>query len=78
MPPFSLAPGLVGIKTPINYTTYIVAELYRVGSRLPPIKEENLSVFTNALMDHSQEMGWDNHQESILAIQLVEMDKRFT
>ena len=53
--PFALAPGLVEINTPIDYSTRVGAELYWSGSSSLPIKfngeEENLSIFTDALMD---------------------------
>ena len=35
------------------------------------VKEENLSVFTDALMDRSQEIGWDNHQVSIPSLPII-------
>ena len=72
---FALAPGLVEINTPIDYSTCIRAELYRSGSSSLPIKfngeEENLSIFTDALMDRSREMGWGNPQASILSVPVL-------
>ena len=49
---FALAPKLVEINTPINYSTRIRAELYRSGSSsLRNREEDTLSVFTDVLMD---------------------------
>ena len=69
---FAPAPGLVRINTTIDYSNRIGAELYWSGSSSLLIKfngeEENLLVFTDALMDCTREMGWGNSQASILSI----------
>ena len=72
---FALAPGFVEINTPIDYSTSIGAESYWSGSSSLPIKfhieEENLSVFTDALMDRARDMGWGNYNASILSIPIL-------
>lgn len=69
---FSLAPGLVDIGLPIKYGTRVGASLYHVGTMPLPIKfdgeADNVSVFTDALMARSREMGWTNAQATIISV----------
>jgi hypothetical protein len=71
-PQFALAPGLVDIGLPINFGSRVGASLYHAGSLSLPIKfdgePDNVSVFTDALMARSREMGWTNAQASIISV----------
>ena len=77
---FALAPGLVAINFPIDYSTRIGASLYSAGTQSLPIKfdgeVENVSTFVDGLLARAREMGWTHPQASICTVPVTRNGQR--